>query len=240
MKTVSDFSERVRAFEELDSTMKEVARRFWTGELRHGDIIRARKQTTGRGRQNRPWESPYGGLWFSYVLKPNLSFELCSLYTLYAGVALIQALKKHGVDAKIKWPNDIIYRDKKLAGVVLAFHIGEEESYINIGIGLNVNNPVPEIGINLVRHNISEEEVFNDILIELDFLLPVVENQPDELLRLWRNYDITLGKEVRILPAGAGDEFFAKALDIDYDGALLVMKNGKVQRLMAGDVSLRV
>ena len=95
-------------------------------------IILAKKQRSGRGRLNRKWESPEGGLWISVILKPNFFSSLLSLDT---GLAVLKTLKIFGIDSKLKWPNDLLVSEKKICGILLE----KSSENVIIGIGLNVN-----------------------------------------------------------------------------------------------------
>lgn len=124
------------------STNDKVLELIAQGEVEHGDIIIAVNQTKGRGQKGNFWESEPGkNLTFSvmlepYFLKPAYQFEL----TVVTSLAIVQLLKEYGVEAKIKWPNDIYINKKKIAGVLIENKVkGTKISAAVIGIGLNVN-----------------------------------------------------------------------------------------------------
>ena len=107
LKTVS-LGKNLKLFEELSST-NDYAKDWARLGIDHGAVVIAKKQSSGRGRLRRIWESPEGGLWMSMILKPNLELAEAAKLTLSAGVALAQTCKNlYGLEVKIKWPNDIV------------------------------------------------------------------------------------------------------------------------------------
>lgn len=107
-----------------------------------GRVLIARELAAGRGRFARPWHAPAGGLWLTLVLVNTLLPQHSRFYPLAVGVACAEALRTFGVDARIKWVNDILVDGRKLAGVLSETDRGltGREEYILIGIGINVNN----------------------------------------------------------------------------------------------------
>ena len=88
-------------------------------ELRDGSVIISEEQTKGKGRLGRVWESKAGeGIWMSIILKPNIIPNKAPFITLIAGASIVKALNILGVDAKIKWPNDIVINGKKICGIL--------------------------------------------------------------------------------------------------------------------------
>lgn len=124
--------------ESTNDTAKELA---LSGE-QEGTVVVADKQSSGRGRRGRVWQSPQGGgLWFSILLRPAIAPEQAPCITLLAGMAVCHAIRKlTGLQAGIKWPNDILFHDKKLCGILTEMG-GELEQvhYVVVGIGINVN-----------------------------------------------------------------------------------------------------
>ena len=127
-------------FETIDST-NDYAKKIGN-ELRDGSVIISEEQTKGKGRLGRVWESKAGeGIWMSIILKPNIIPNKAPFITLIAGASIVKALNILGVDAKIKWPNDITINNKKLSGILteLSAEI-ERVNYIVVGIGMNVKD----------------------------------------------------------------------------------------------------
>ena len=108
-----------------------------------GLVIVAEAQTDGRGRHGRRWHSPRGGLYVTAVLR---SIENVRLLPLLAGVAVAEAIETFaGIEAELKWPNDILVGGKKIGGVIAeSGWSGGEVKFTLLGVGVNVNNPLPE------------------------------------------------------------------------------------------------
>ena len=151
----------------------------------------------------------------------------------------------------IKWPNDLLYDGRKIVGILT--EISAEMSRINyivVGIGINVNinreefpKDLQSIAASLSEmkgEEISRTDFFRALLEEFDKLyLEVNSGQFENILDDWRKYNITLGKKIRVLPAGSSDEFSAEALDIDADGTLIIKTDNGTEKVYAGDVSIR-
>lgn len=133
----------VREFASLPSTNAYAADN--AGELRHGDVVAARVQTEGRGRHGRKWLSEEGGLYFSVCLEPVPAVSFADMEQLLC-LAICRAIKGTGVNAVMRWPNDILVRGAKIAGV-----FGECARKKNgtplfiLGAGVNLNQEKPKI-----------------------------------------------------------------------------------------------
>lgn len=110
--------------------------------FRSGTVIFVDELSGGKGRFQRPWHAPRGGLWMTLVLANTLLPESTRLYPLAAGVACCEVIRQYDVDARIKWVNDVLAGGRKLAGILSETMIGPRygEEYILIGVGINVNN----------------------------------------------------------------------------------------------------
>jgi BirA family transcriptional regulator, biotin operon repressor / biotin---[acetyl-CoA-carboxylase] ligase len=126
------------------STNDEAARLARAG-ARHGTIIVAESQRVGRGREGRVWQSPKGlGLYLSAVVRPPLPLAMVPPMTLAIGVGLCDAVRTFGADAHLKWPNDLLVRGKKLAGVLVeAQSQGTRLEAVIVGIGVNLGGELP-------------------------------------------------------------------------------------------------
>jgi len=160
----------------------------------HGTVVIADVQTSGRGRFNRTWHSPEGGLWFSILFKPRKNVRL-NFYTKLCAVSIVRALKKLKVEAKLKWPNDVYVDGKKLAGI-LTETVFEEERLraIIVGIGMNVNNEVPkelEDKATSLKLLVNEEferlSVLSLILRKINKALRIYSRKSEALTRVWKN-----------------------------------------------------
>ena len=207
--------------------------------LKEGTVIIADKQIAGKGRCQRYWYSPDGGLWFSIILKPKNP----SIVSLLIGVALCDVLKTFAVKPRIKWPNDILINSKKAAGVLTEII----QDTVIVGIGLNVNiqifpNNLDETATSLLLatgRQFDKEKILNRILEEIENRFIMIEKTTTRtLLDDWCRYSDTLGKYVTIQMPQRTVE--GEALNINEDGALLVKTaDGSVQTIIAGDCTVR-
>lgn len=236
-------------FNTIDSTNLVAKKLAQQGEP-HGTVIIAEEQTTGRGRLGRVWVSPKStGIWLSVILRPDISPFMASKLTLLGAAAVERALENLGINAYIKWPNDIVLNNKKVCGILTEMS-GEIDrvNYIIMGIGINVNmNSFPENIENiatslkiqagneidrklLLAHVLNNFEVFYEAFIE--------KSDFSEVLNICRNKSILLGKEVKLISGNS--EKSVKALDLDEDGELLVQyEDGTQGKVISGEVSVR-
>ncbi len=130
-------------FESLGSTQDEAKSRAARGAP-EGTLIVAERQTAGRGRLGRSWDSPAGGLWFSLILRPPHLPERVPALTLIAALEWAKLLEKHGVPARLKWPNDLWVEGKKLAGLLTEMSAETDRvHWVALGVGMNVLNDAP-------------------------------------------------------------------------------------------------
>ena len=103
----------VHRFREVGSTQDEARRLLGSGDARPGHVVVADEQRAGRGRFGRDWLSPTGGLYATFLLEGDPAIAVAS------GVAVAQALTRLGVDARLKWPNDVLVEGRKLGGILI-------------------------------------------------------------------------------------------------------------------------
>lgn len=237
-------------FAKVTSTNTE-AKKLAASGCPEGTVVLAEEQQGGRGRISRAWFSPPDkGIWLSVVLRPALSPYDIAKCTLLAAVAVYKAiLRVSGVRTGIKWPNDILYQGKKLVGILTELNAEVDAvNYIVIGIGINVNIQSEEFPPELksiatsvmaaAGKSISRLELTCAVLEELEKCYQeVLQHGFGAILKEWRSYSATLGHEVSV--SGPNASFTGIALDIAEDGALLVKTADKVERVVAGDISIR-
>lgn len=230
----------------------DLAKQAALDDCPHGTIVVTEEQTGGRGRTNRGWFSPYGaGVWFSIVLRPPFLPHEAPKFTLFMAAVLAHAFKEYpGVAVDIKWPNDILCNGKKLVGILTEMSAQMESiNYIVIGTGINIKVTQDLLPDDLkdkagslcdfATDSIDRVELLANVLkVFEDFYEDAVKNGFAHVLDEWRKHCITLGSDVMVI---APDESFAgQAKDIDEMGALLVKrKDGIMQKVLAGDVSVR-
>ena len=129
---------RVHYFEEIDST-QNFAQQIASDKKENGAIIIAEKQTAGRGRLDRKWTSPKGGISFSIIIHPKFDVSSSTLVPILSAVALSKSIKSVlGIETEVKWPNDITTNGKKVAGILVdASFQANSIDYLILGIGIN-------------------------------------------------------------------------------------------------------
>jgi BirA family biotin operon repressor/biotin-[acetyl-CoA-carboxylase] ligase len=222
----------VRYLEETDSTNRQAMAWAHHGAP-HGALVLADFQTAGRGRLGRSWVAPPGSsLLFSVVLRPTWEPELRPLLTLAAAVAICECLSDLGFDPGLKWPNDVLLADRKVAGILAE----AEEDVVILGLGVNVGRGMfpPEIAQTATSLEMCSGRKFDrlEVLAALiGYLAELVDGPVTAIPERYRRWSLTLGSRVRVL---LNDESLEdRAVDIDPAGGL-VLEGGQVVR--AGDV----
>ena len=136
-----EFQKKIFHFQELETTMDK-AKFLAKDNVPHLSVVIAENQIKGRGRLNRKWVSAKGGLWVTLILKPDTPPPLAYIYNFAASLSLSKSLKGlFDVNVSVKWPNDLLLNGKKLAGLLSEMETrGDMVEFLNIGIGINVNN----------------------------------------------------------------------------------------------------
>ncbi len=233
---MEELKPRILRLEEVDST-NEYARRM-APDVPEGTVVVARRQTSGRGRRGRSWASPEGGLWMSMILKPK---KVDPRLVFTGALAVGDVLDEFGIRSGIKWPNDVWVGGRKIAGVLTE---GKAGRYVILGIGLNVNNPLPaELRetatsmIYLTGVEVPLDKVLERLVFHLNAWYRLYKARPDLLMVKVRERTFILGRTVEV----SLDEssFIGRAVDVLDDGSLLLDVNGELRRVVYGDVSLR-
>jgi BirA family biotin operon repressor/biotin-[acetyl-CoA-carboxylase] ligase len=243
-----DLGQVLHCFEEVGST-SDAAKELAEAGAGHGEVVIAERQTAGRGRRGRSWSSPAGkNLYLSAVLRPDLPPQRAPELTLVASVALCQVVREAGVEAGIKWPNDILRGGKKLAGILTELAAEPEAiQWVVLGIGVNLNGrpeDFPEelragaTSLAVERGQPVPRALFVAALLTRleEWLDRHAEEGFEPVREAWREQSATLGREVHVLSEGA--ELDGVAEDIDERGALLVRTGAGLTRVVSGDVRL--
>ena len=214
-----------------------------------GTVVLADKQLSGRGRGTRSWHSPAGvGIYCSVVLRPTTPPAKAQLITLMAGVSIVKAIAlRTGLSPRVKWPNDILINDKKVAGILLESMIsGAQMGHSVLGFGVNVNNGPADLPENLrmkvssllmeLKKPVDRSTLLIEIFSELERLYHIFQHEDFPIiLEQWRRYSSTLGQRVRIWQKDQAT--VGIAVDLTEDGGLLVrLEGGKQIVIHAGDV----
>ncbi|MFH1137610.1 MAG: biotin--[acetyl-CoA-carboxylase] ligase [Pseudomonadota bacterium] len=235
----------------IDSTnlrAKELAR----SGAPEGTLVTAEAQTSGRGRLGRAWHSPPGrNLYFSLVLRPNISPERLPILTLAAGLGVAEALRDiTGLGLEIKWPNDILINKMKVVGILSEMEmLGAGVSFVVLGIGINVNleqGDLPEELAPLAASLLiasgrpwDRVEILAGVLSGVEHnYLEIIQGRPQGVLARYRRACATIGSKVRL--ADGVQILEGLAVDIDENGALVVelSGDGSLLTVSAGEVTL--
>jgi BirA family biotin operon repressor/biotin-[acetyl-CoA-carboxylase] ligase len=241
----------IRVFQETTST-NDVADKLGRDGVKEGAVVFAESQTRGRGRLGRNWVSSQGkGLWFSILLRPDLSPQAATQITVASATALARALKHAAaIPCEIKWPNDILVKDRKLCGILTEMTAEVDKiNYIVLGIGVNVNFTESDFPLDLRRiatslaieagRKFKRAEIASVILRELNHdYLRIKTGKFQAVADEWEEHCTTIGRNVEI-SAGAR-VIHGRAESLDSEGALLVRtQHGHLERIIGGDVTLR-
>ena len=251
----SPLARKVELHEEIGST-QERARELAREGAPHGTLVVSEVQTGGRGRLGRRWGSPAGGLWMSLVLRPGISARVATRTTQTAAVGVAKALRELGVEAHIKWPNDLLVRGRKICGILAESSVesvslaakkvgqgkGRRVDFVVLGIGLNANLDPQDLGIPdrevaTLRSELGRDvdllELLGSLLYHLDAELGRIESF-GAILDDWRALNCTLGERVRVRKFGEVLE--GVALDLGPEGELLLKTHDGVVELFEGEI----
>ncbi|MBA3036751.1 MAG: biotin--[acetyl-CoA-carboxylase] ligase [Desulfobacterium sp.] len=237
-----EFPERessIHYFTETSSTM-DAARDLARKGCPHYTIVIAGRQKKGRGRLSRVWLSSEGGLYFTLVLRPDIPSAHASRITFLASVVLAETIRKlYNIDAKVKWPNDILVGGKKISGMLSEMEAeADMVSFINIGIGINLNNDptAKEPGATSLKKLKGKEFLRKELLsVFLDEFEKRLDTKSfDDVISKWKQYTMTLNQPVKIVTTR--DTYEGIAVDVDENGALILkLENGTLQKVVCGD-----
>jgi len=243
-----DLGRVVHWFEEIGST-NDRAKELAEQGAEHGEVVVAEAQTSGRGRRGRAWASPARkNLYFSVVLRPELPPARAPELTLVGSVAVCDALRQAGVQAGIKWPNDLLASGRKIAGILTELAAEPDRvEWVVLGAGVNVNARPEDFpaevrddatSILLERGQAAPRALFAAACLTAleDWIDRHAEEGFGPVRQAWRERSVTLGREVVVTVDGR--ELAGVAEDIDETGALLVRTRVGVERIISGDVQL--
>lgn len=243
---------RIYYFEETDST-QNFALQIAQNKKENGTIIIAQKQTHGKGRLNRKWISPKGGIWFSIILQPNFTIEESVLLPIVTAISLSNAIQKSlKIKTNVKWPNDITLNRKKVAGIIIdaSFQSNYIENII-IGVGINYKIKSKELEKKIigtpnfygVDSLLNESQNYHPITLVKDFIHQL-EKKIDELsngkkskiIKEWTKNSETINKKVIINTTNG--KISGTAKKIDSNGALILKTRHGNERILVGDVTI--
>lgn len=229
----------IHFFQEIDSTMA-AARKLARGGCPAFTTVIAERQTEGRGRLQRSWHSDPGGLYATLVLRPEIPVVDSPRLSFAASLEMVETLRDlTGVQAAVKWPNDVLVGERKLAGMLSEMEAGGDlVTFVNIGIGLNVNNDPTAANseatslYRLTGKRIRRQALLSAFLDRMERRLTAgglaraIEN--------WKGLTVTLGRKVRVQTLK--EAVWGHAEDVDDQGALILRTDGgERRRIVFGD-----
>jgi len=230
-------------FDAVDST-NEVAKLLLGGRAVDGTVLVAKRQSAGKGRHGRAWASPLGGLYVSLVVKPDPAYV--ATLGLLAGIPVVKALRHFGVFANLKWPNDVVFMEKKIGGVLSEGVYRGSEFYAVIGVGVNTGIDLERLPEEVraratsVKREVAEYVDNDDFL---DYMMKHFEDivskfrtgTRDRLVKDYRGLCTTIGRDVVVTtPQG---KLKGRAYDVTPLGALVLMDStGKKTEVVDGSV----
>lgn len=242
---------RIHHFQTIDSTNSK-AYQFGLNGAAEGEVVISESQEKGRGRLGRQWFSPPClNLYLSVILRPNIPPHQAPLMTVMAAVAAADAIRNFsGLLPLIKWPNDILLRGRKVAGLLNEIHSEMDRiHFVILGIGVNLNTDektfskeIRSIATSLkieMGQMVSRRDFLLTLLLELEKWYSIfLEQGGPVLLDAWRDRADIKGRSVRV--TSFGETVTGRAIDIDSEGALILeTAEGKQKTVRAGDVEYK-
>jgi BirA family biotin operon repressor/biotin-[acetyl-CoA-carboxylase] ligase len=237
-------------FDHADSTNRVLMQKAALGAAA-GSCVLAEVQTAGRGRRGRSWLAGLGGgLTFSLLWRFEQGAGFLSGLSLAVGVAVVRVLRAAGLqDAALKWPNDVLCQNHKLAGILIEMQ-GDLTGPCAVVIGVGLNLKLEQALLNQIDQPVADMYMFTRRLPERNRLMAALlaelagvlmefgQSGFSALRHEWKGYHCYQDEPVRMLmPNGAQVE--GKVLDVAEDGALLLETGGELKRYTSGEVSLR-
>ncbi len=240
----------IRVFEQTTST-NDVTEKLARDGVKEGVVVFAESQTKGRGRLGRTWTSPLRkGLWFSVLLRPCLRPQETTQLTVAAATALRRAiLTETGLRPEIKWPNDLLLRGRKVAGILTELTAEVDRvKHVILGVGVDVNLNASDFPPDLRKLATSLKLERGETVLRGDLAVEILRELDRDYMRVctgdfaslaeeWEAHCTTLGRQVMIQ---TGDRRIrGRAESLGEDGALLLRtEHGHLERITGGDVTL--
>lgn len=238
------YKHNIEIFDSIDSTNKYLKSKI--NEKNYGTIVISNEQTNGYGKNDRQFISNKDtGVYMSILINPNCLIEESLKITILTSVAVLSAIKSvYNLDVKLKWVNDIILNDLKVGGILCESQINLNTNIIDnmiVGIGINVKEfdfppSLKNIATSIENNTnikISRNELISEIINFFD--LYFIDNK--NYLDLYKENSYVLGRDIKVIQNDR--QFFAKAIDIDDNGSLIVQEQEKIIKLISSDISIR-
>ena len=213
-----------------------------------GTVLISEIQTKARGRSGKKWEAPDGGVWMSLILRPNVPTARIGLITLATGVAIAKSIRSLGVDARIKWPNDVLIHGKKISGVLTEVNATFNEiDWIVVGIGIDSNLKLEDFSEDIrigtttlteeLPSKVDENELIAIFLNEFEKVYQLYKDgEIETILKDWRDLADTIGKYVNITQTG-GKITQGYVVGINNEGSLIIERqDGTLEKIISGEL----
>lgn len=238
------YKHNIEIFDSIDSTNKYLKSKI--NEKNYGTIVISNEQTNGYGKNDKQFISNKDtGIYMSILINPNCLIEESLKITILTSVAVLSAIKSvYNLDVKLKWVNDIILNDLKVGGILCESQINLNNNIIDnmiVGIGINVKEfdfppSLKNIATSIENNTnikISRNELISEIINFFDLYFIYNKNY----LNLYKENSYVLGKDITVIQNDR--QFFAKAIDIEDNGTLIVQEQEKIIKLISSDISIR-
>ncbi|WP_024614415.1 biotin--[acetyl-CoA-carboxylase] ligase [Clostridium sp. Ade.TY] len=236
-------------YKEVTST-NLVAKDLAQNNCEDGLVIVSETQTNGTGRFNRQWQSPLGGLWMSFVLKPNISPNEGNKITLITVAAMVKVLLNLNIQCKIKWPNDIYINNKKVCGILTTMNADMDKiNYIIVGLGININinekdftNDLNTATSLLLEKNteFNKSEILAKFLNNFEFLYNNFINNNDlsEVIKICKNNSMLINKEATLITLRKEEKVTCLGID-DFGELIIKDSNGNIKKVISGEITFK-
>jgi BirA family transcriptional regulator, biotin operon repressor / biotin---[acetyl-CoA-carboxylase] ligase len=243
------FGSEIRSFREIASTQDYAISIAETEPSCHGMVIISESQLFGRGRRGKKWISPPGGLWFSVITKSDIKTS-SSIFLSYAmSLAVCETIANdYNLDAYIKWPNDVLIKTRKVAGILISSAIrGEGLEYCVVGAGINLNSRPKGLkgSTSLIEHtsqsSIALEPFLASVLVLFSNYYGEIRSGNWELItKRWKLHCPMMGKGIKA--EANGIQMDGVASDIDSNGLLILLttRGQKVKISDTQDASVKI
>ena len=247
--TTNFIGKELHYFKEVAST-NSTAKDLAIKDAPNGTLVISEIQTSGKGRLGRVWTSPKGGIWASLILRPDIEPINCPKITLIAAAAEALTLESYNLKPEIKWPNDLLLKNKKFSGILTEMSCDMDRvNYIILGFGINVNLSKEDIPNDLLDkatslsiecgYNLNRTELLCNYLQNFETLYNefIFNNSIDKTIDICRKNSMLIGKKIIITSRDKDENVFC--IDIAPSGELLVKDSlGKERLIFSGEASL--
>ncbi len=244
-----NLGKKIIFLQSVDSTNQEVKRQA-VNDAPHGTVVVAEQQFMGKGRLGRMWSSPPGtGIWFSFLLRPQITPSEIAGITLAAGLGVCKAIRQFtGLNALIKWPNDVIVGNKKICGILTEMTAEDDRvEYAVVGIGINVNmtefapeirNKATSIAVE-TGSPINRADLFKVVLKWVEYYIDMYLTDIEKsIIPEYTSLCATVGRQVTV--TRGNNILRGNAVSVDSLGDLNVkLENGKIIAVNSGEVTVQ-